>query len=209
MTLFVVSSMSLVSSCSSDDDGDSANAENFDLFISFRADGELITYGFDQDNFDTEFQPSISFTEFLGNSSCFRSCSPGLISVNDSALPQAEVSFNRFLDAFCTSDDPAIFNTLFPVGTYEYSNNGERGVGFGFGLDTSDNAFYDSEEGMQSGSSFSITASEEDNITFAGGVLYGQIVSGTFNCTVYNELDTNDSIEITEGVYRLRVESDN
>ncbi|MEP0266070.1 hypothetical protein [Dokdonia sp.] len=215
LSVLLFASVLLMTSCSSDDNGGDSGGNietDFDFFISFKADGELVEMGFALDDFDPSFQHSISYTDFLSGTSCFRTCSPGIFSVNDNSIPQAGVSFYRFLDAFCTSADGAVFNTLFPVGNYSYSStDAENGVGFEYSPDIPDSPFYlTTGGGSQSDSnSFTITSSEEDNTLFAGGTSYGQIVSGTFSCTVFNQLDDNDTLAITEGVFRLRVETSN
>lgn len=210
--------LTVLLSCNEDDDtvpnddmgnqNDPGNT-NFDFFINFTANGEAISYGYSESNPDFTFLPAMSYSEFFEGTSCFRTCDSGIISGGSDVIPQAGISFYRFLDALCASSDPSVFNSLFSTGQYNYAATAEEnGIGFNYATNTPEEAFYLSIGGDQTGSNFSITSSTEDNISSPTGTLYTQIVTGTFNCTLYNEDDVNDTIEITAGSFRLRIESD-
>lgn len=104
--------------------------------------------------------------------------------------------------------DPA-FNSSFPVGSYEPTvpDSGEAGMRFEFypeGANSAASIYYTTEYGEQPNTNFEITASVSDNYTQNGNTYYRQIITGTFNCTLYSY--DADPIEVTDGTFRLRVE---
>lgn len=105
------------------------------------------------------------------------------------------IDFLQFFDGDC-GDEEAVFNTLFPTGTYPFVDAaiGGKGVDVNYtdGVD-----YYRSMNGAQTGSHFAITKSEAANDAFG----LGQTITGTMECTLYS--DTGGSVELTEGQFKL------
>ena len=175
------------------------------FFITFRADGELIDMRFDSASTSADFLPNMSYS---GSGDCNRDYSPGLNNNGDNSTPQSGLDFYNLLtlnDLCNTTSESEAINLAFPIGNYSYSSSdNEYGVGFGYAPSPDTN--YLSVEGAQSGSSFEIQSSEESNIFVAGNLFEaGQIITGRFSCTIYDEINPGESIVITDGSFRLRV----
>lgn len=129
--------------------------------------------------------------------------------------PAGNVLFDYFYEGPYASPlqgtfDPA-FNTSFPIGDYNHSEQTvlEAGMRFEFytkGIDSSASIYYTSEEGDQTNSSFTITGSVSDNYSQFGQTYYRQTITGTFNCMLYSS--DGDPIEVTNGTFRVRVVDD-
>lgn len=198
----------LVTDGGGDDDDDSGIDGVF--FITFRANGELVDMRFDTASTSADFLTNMSFSGPVGDD-CARDYGPGLNANNDSFIPQSGVEFYNLLslnDLCTTTPESEAINLAFPTGNYSYStSDSEYGVGFGYS--PSEDNFFNTLGGSQSGSTFSIQSSEEANIFVAGNLFEaGQTIEGTFSCTIYNESNPSETIAITDGSFRLRVSED-
>ena len=99
---------------------------------------------------------------------------------------------------------------IFPVGNYQVAtsnddNSGTTGaIGFEYAPNASEGPFYNTN-GDQTGNMVNISSSTPSN-SFILEVQVGssQIVEGTFSATLYNESDASDTVQITDGQFKLR-----
>ncbi|MBS3739588.1 MAG: hypothetical protein KGY51_11455 [Psychroflexus sp.] len=130
--------------------------------------------------------------------------------------PAGDMSFDYFYEGpyvppLQGTFDPA-FNSSFPVGNYGHTvlNSLEAGMRFEFytkGISAASTIYYTSEAGDQTNTSFTITESVSDNYVQNGETYYRQIITGTFNCILY-QFGSDDIITVTDGTFRLRVVDD-
>lgn len=95
------------------------------------------------------------------------------------------------------------FNGLITPATFSYYEDGmPNSVSVTVGMMTAD-GYFSSQYGPQSGATFEITASTETNNAFG---LF-QLLEGTVNCTLYNEDDNSQTLELENGTFKLDVAS--
>ena len=122
-------------------------------------------------------------------------------------LPAANINFDYFYNGGCNyTNETSVFNSIFTVGSYDALNdegNLEQGMHMEYYPTGLEGGWYTSASGDQSNSQFQITNSESANYTLSNGnEVYRQIVTGTFNCVLYDS--NGNSIEVTEGTFRVR-----
>ena len=203
----------LLLGCSKDDsNGGGANPNNYDYYITGKANGQSFSYGFKLNSGAIAYMPSGGGGQFLdiSNNNCVYNYEPGFYE-NTSADNMLTIgfNFNRHYQGGCgASDETSIFNGLFPVGAVTYaSNSGVKGIQYTYSPSGVDKD-YSTYGGDQANSTFQITSSTEDNSqNIFGGTDYSQNIEGTFSCTLYNAMDPSDKIEITEGAFRLNIEA--
>lgn len=103
------------------------------------------------------------------------------------------------------SDENNAFNGLITPTNFTYYEAGTPNVvSVVVGMVTSE-GYFSSQYGTQSGASFEITSSTETNNTFGKF----QLLEGTVNCTLYNEDDNSQSLELVNGTFKLDIASYN
>lgn len=129
----------------------------------------------------------------------------GVSPISNSGLPSFKVGFIGFLDETIQScsDELSVFETLFEVDSYDYALTAQgNGVNI---KHTNTNTTY-SSFGMQDASAnFNITGIEIKDC----GVKKCINVIGTFNVRLYDVNDPNEFIDVTEGRFKVRVQSFN
>lgn len=219
----------ILTNCS-DDDGNNVilpteiNPSNYLYFISGKINGEDFVYGqlaqatvldYSQPGFGNSITSNCAFNPTNGGVNYSSGVYPNL---DSEARPSMYFDFVRFYlcDANFDNNAGETFNDAFPVGSYNTAvsndhNTGTTGaVGLLYRPDSTDNMlFYSSLGDNQSGNSFEITSSTNENISVGAQTLeIIQRIEGTFSFTVYNTEDPTDIIEITDGVFKLFVTFD-
>ena len=96
-----------------------------------------------------------------------------------------------------------VFNGLITPDSFSYYEDGmPNSVSVTVGMMTA-NGYFSSQYGTQTGASFEITSSTETNNTFGKF----QLLEGTVNCTLYNEDDNSQTLELENGTFKLDVAS--
>lgn len=131
-------------------------------------------------------------------------------SLENEARPDLYFDFVRFYmcDPNFNNNPSGTFNDSFPIRNYETATSNSRisgttgAVSLFYAPDATDNLqLYNSLNEDQSGNFFEITSSTNNN-TFAQRI---QTIEGVFSFKVYNENDSSDFIEITDGEFKLDV----
>ncbi|NQY04889.1 MAG: hypothetical protein HRT68_01495 [Flavobacteriaceae bacterium] len=203
--LAICIALALVSCESSDDDNNNSSDE---YYLNATINGEPVSFGFSTNATQSDH---LMFGTGVLTALCPYTYPGGFYPNLDESLPTASFDFTNFYQGPCSGEDEvAVFNTLFPVGSYPYVNNPdtEIGVDFNFSYVANGNTYYTSSDGDQTGSTFNITSSEEFNFLLLGDLYsFNQIVTGTFSCTLYNANDPSDTLEVTNGTFRLFIEA--
>lgn len=133
---------------------------------------------------------------------------PTMVVPFDRTKPTMGIEFIGFVRntniPYTTEKD--VFDTLFKVGTYSFisDNTKEFGVKVNYLKGGENGTYYISNE-SQNNATFTITEVSEP--TTDDKLFRSVILSGTFNCRVYNLQNQTDFIDIKNGRFRLTVKS--
>lgn len=217
-TLLLV--IAVLTGCSSDDSSNSPNSFNPDdylYYITGKINGEDFVYGqlasantldYSQAGFGNSIISNCAFNPTIGGVNYAMGVYPNLDSED---RPSMYFDFVRFFlcDPNFNNDPQSTFNESFPVGSYTTAmsgddNSGTTGaVGVTYTPDSTVNTYYQSFNDNQTGNTFEITSSVNSNQNFGAFTNYIQLLEGNFNFTLYNSEDPSDTIEITEGSFKL------
>ena len=96
-----------------------------------------------------------------------------------------------------------VFNGLITPDSFSFYEDGmPNSVSVIVGMMTA-NGYFSSQYGAQTGASFEITSSTEANNAFGKF----QLLEGTVSCTLYNEDDNSQTLELENGTFKLDVAS--
>lgn len=141
---------------------------------------------------------------------CDHDLGTGLFPYFDENLSSGDVYFANFHDGHCAGfEENSRFHTFFDSGTYNFSNGDHKGIFIDLSLNFESGIFYTTVGVEQSGASYiRITESEPDNEDYGGFYSnFGQLVTGEFQARFVNSSDPSDILEVTNGKFKLRVES--
>ena len=194
-----------VMACSSDSN-DGPNTSNYSLYIIADVNGQTFESGIDVDavsNADP-YGASLSYQPIYNGPACVDMIyEPGLYPFGDDTLGNMGIGFVRFLSnaGITCAQELDNFDMLFPTGSYTYAMNSDSyGVNINYAPSSDGNSGYYLSYGPQDGSaSFQITSIEPYDCGFSQCLF----VTGTFSCTLYNEQDPTDTLEITNGIFKL------
>jgi hypothetical protein len=197
-------------SCESDNSNDDQNNKNYEIFISALVDGKAFESGVEAgatSNNDPYGSVQSYQTRNNGASCIDINYGPGLYPYGDESLGNMGIGFISFLSnsGLTCADELDNFNTLFPINSYNYVIDE---YGYGVSVDYSpenSSDFYLSYGSQDSSASFKITNVEDLTCGFSKCLN----ISGTFSCRLYNEDDANDFIDITNGKFKLLIQSFN
>ncbi|AXG69815.1 hypothetical protein KORDIASMS9_02043 [Kordia sp. SMS9] len=224
--LVVLILSSLGFGCSSDDAADSDQSSNFDsseyiYFISGKVNGESFFYGQRFDDTVLNYQTVYSIP--LEAATCAASLDQGLdykVSYGSSVYPNfdnedTQPTFGIELVRFYRCSDPQssteVFNDLFALGSYEFamddaSSGTMRQIGINYAPIATGDSYYQSYGVLDSSNSFSITSSQDTNTFLLGNLItQSQLIEGEFSAKLYNEDDSADTVEITEGRFKITI----
>lgn len=214
----------LLSSCGSDDSPNTEpelNEAEYLYFISGKVNGTPFIYGQLEsattvDYYLSGFGNSITTTcAYYPDTGGLNYATGVYPDFDNEARPSMYFDFIRFY--LCGSQESAseTFNDVFPVSLYDYAVNGDvvsgstGDVSAHFTFDSTGQTFYNTIGGDQTGSTFEITSSVNNNITFGAQTLQiEQILKGNFSMKLYNTEDPTDVIQITEGSFKLPMSFD-
>lgn len=155
-----------------------------------------------------------NFTHIPGHSwigsSCDHTLGPGLGPAWDESFSSGSIYFVKFNNGYCGGfEENSRFNTFFDPGTYSFSNGYEKGIYIDLSFNFESEIYYTTKGVEQPGASYiRIVNSEPDNEEFGWGYFnFGQIVTGEFRARLVNPDDPSDILEVTDGRFKLRVES--
>ncbi len=211
---FVCLLVLVIASCTSSDDSDGGEtpSNNLAFYINANIDGGDFNSGIPTDiNVATDYGLSDSYQPRYNNDGqCIdMNYEPGLYPFFNESQPHMGVGFIGFIgNANLTcSDELDNFDTLFPLGSYSYTEDAYNyGVKINYATTGDANQVYYNSYGPQDNSaSFSITNVEPVDCGFSECV----IITGTFSCRVYNEQNPADFLDITDGEFKLVISSFN
>ncbi|WMI69924.1 hypothetical protein [Mangrovimonas sp. YM274] len=208
--------------CSNDNDSENNQNSNFDssdyyYFISGKINGEPFLYGQSMDDNTLKYQEVSEIP--LEAATCAYGIDPKLSYStamfpnfdNEDTDPQMGISFIRFYQCSNPQTSTEVFNDLFAIGNYEYSENDlSSGTMMQIGVDylpiAMGDVHYESYGEIDPNNTFSITSTEAQNQYLLGTLVsQKQLVEGEFSAKLYNTEDSSDFIEITEGRFKLSV----
>nr|WP_321234210.1 DUF5025 domain-containing protein [uncultured Psychroserpens sp.] len=217
LTLLVLVSFNCSDSDSSDDGNDPGfDASDYVYFMSGKVDGVPFFFG------QLEAATTLDYNLIHSGAStvaCAFSDAAGINyfsgvypNFDNDTEPSLGMEFVRFM--LCTeladTSQSEVFNDRFPIGSYQVAtsnddNTGTTGaIAFQYAPNASEGPFYNTN-GDQTGNTVTITSTTPAN-SYILEVLVGsaQIVEGTFSATLYNEEDASDTVQITDGQFKLR-----
>lgn len=206
-------------SCSSDDNdnnGQEFNGDDYLYYISGKINGQPFLFGqrvdatvldYSEPGFGNSVTTPCAFNPSNGGLNYAAGVYPSL---DNEARPEIYFDFVRFYlcDPNFNNNPAGSFNASFPVRMYDLatSNNSISGttgaVAMFYAPDATNNMTrYGSLNADQSGNSFEITSSTNTS-NFAQRK---QFIEGNFSFKLYNDLDSSDIVEITEGQFKMDV----
>lgn len=204
----------LLGSCSGDDEV--SNNPNYLYHISGKINGQPFVYGqlenatdldYSQAGFGNSITTNCAYFPDTGGLNYAMGVYPNL---NNESRPNMSFNFIRFY--LCGGDGAsATFNDSFPVGDYatavsESIVSGTTGaVSLHYQPDSTESmVLYSSINDNQDGNYFKISSSTNTN-QYLGSVIVSrnQLLEGTFNFTLYNTNNALETLEITEGHFKL------
>lgn len=210
--LFVLAIL-LFFSCSKDDEvvAPPEDTPEFRSFITAKVDGDDYIATIPYNLVGSEFEQTISYQEITDNNSeCINiNYTAELKHLEDSTLPKLSIGFVGFLSQnnIMCSEEVSNFEALFELQQYDYANNtGDYGANILYVTNTNNIlTYYTTYLSDQTNSNFEITDVVIENCEPKSCIR----VSGSFNCTLFNTIDNTDTIEITEGTFKLKLLSFN
>ncbi len=212
-------------SCSSDDSESNENtavdSSEYLYFISGKINGESFFYGQRID--DTVLNSQTISNIPLESATCAYSLDQGLdykVSYgssiypnfdNEDTQPQIGLELIRFYRCSNPLSSTEVFNDMFSVGSYDFAMDDEssgtmRQVGINYSPIASGDTYYQSYGATDASNSFTITNSVEANTYLLGNLItQSQLIEGEFSAKLYNEDDSADTVEITEGQFKIRI----
>lgn len=212
--LYIFILLGLIFSCSSSEDAPPVDITPATLLV-------YTTANIDGVAFDAQISTDVTVQSDYGTSYSYQpqqnqnggcdniNYSASLYPTFNEALPYVGVGFNRFIieqnrDCFEELD---YFDQLFPIASYDYST-GEYNYGVTVEYATKSDGsgiFYTSYGPQDSSASFEVTAIE----AYDCGFNECMFLTGTFTCKLYNSQDTTDTVEVTNGTFKLSFKSYN
>ncbi|PTX64096.1 hypothetical protein C8N46_101706 [Kordia periserrulae] len=213
-------SIILAISCSNNDEGSgdelSFNPEDYHYFISGKINGESFLYGQRKDATTVDYNiihsggttTECAYYPETGGVNYYSGVYPNF---EEETLPSMNFGFVRFY--LCSEMDAtsqsAVFNERFALGNYEIATKDDisgttGGIYFEYSSNSLEGPYYNSN-GDQSSSYCEITSSTNANQYLLEVLVNSQqIIEGNFSVKLYNEEDSSDVIEITDGSFKLR-----
>jgi hypothetical protein len=217
VTLFLLVLITFNCSDSNDDSNDSGfNASDYVYFMSGKIDGVPFFYG------QLESATTLDYNLIHSGASsvpCAFSDGAGISyfsgvypNFDNDTEPSMGMEFVRFMlcSEFQDTSQAEGFNDRFPIGNYDVAtsndyNNGTTGaIAFQYAANASEGPFYNTN-GDQTGNMVNITSTTPLNgFILDVQVTTAQFIEGAFSATLYNGEDSSDTVQITEGQFRLR-----
>lgn len=204
--------------CSSDNSNDdtpqSINTEDCAYFISGKIDGKDFLYGL-------ESQPtSIDYYSIHGVSGGCTNDNSSYSGLNYSSGVYADAAkgqsigfeFIRFYLCSNPKSKVEVFNDSFPIKNYSLSESDssisgtDGSIGISYSPNIDEDLYFTSYGGNSVNGSFKITKSTEKNEYLLNQLVNAyQEIEGTFSCTLYSIDNPAETIEITNGKFKLQV----
>ena len=208
----------IIQACSSDssvnNDSEKTNTDDYLYFISGEIDGEDFLYGL-------ETEPtSIEYSNVFGTSGVCTSDNADYSGINydagvypySSAGSSIIFDFVRFYLCSNTQTEIEAFNNSFPVKVYTLADtdssysDADSSIAMSYSPNVNNDLYYTSFDGDAIHGSFTITKSTEKNEYLLNRLVnVYQEIEGTFSTTLYNVDDVSDSVQITDGKFKLQV----
>lgn len=208
-------SVLLFISCSSNEEDPINTVKNADYlwYFSGKIDGVPFLYGQKADV--SEYIYGIAVSNTLPSTCAYSeengfSFNSGIYPNFDESLPTMDIEFIRM--HLCSSDlyTSEVFNDLFPVKEYNFAMNyndeniNAGKVGMYYSPSANSDLIYTTYNENTSENYFEITKSTANNIYYLDQIYTaGQTIEGNFAIKLYNENDSSDVIEITEGKFKM------
>ena len=208
----------IIQACSSDN-SDNENPQNINTddylyFISGKINGEDFLFGL-------ETEPtSIEYSSIFGNSGVCTNDNSDYsgIGYNSGVYPYnstgSSIVFNFVRFYLCSNPKTKVevFNDSFPIKTYPLSetdsniSGADSSIAISYSPDINEDIYYTSFNGNSVNGSFTITKSTEKNEYLLNQLIEAyQEIEGTFTATLYKVDDSSDTIQITDGKFKLQV----
>jgi len=196
--LYVLILLGFIFSCSSSED----TAPPLDLtpgaalvYTTANIDGAMFNASISSDiTIPSDYGSSYSYQrQFNNNGGCINiNYTASLFPTLNDVLPYVGVGFIGFMSEanLTCSDELENFDSLFPAGSYSYAEN-ESTYGAKIEHATASDG---------SGNFYTSYGPQDSSASF---------VIGTFSCTLYNESDNTDTINVTDGTFKLSMKSFN
>jgi len=205
---------------SADVDG-TVNDTEYLYYISGKINGEPFVYGQKVNALEVDYS-SVGTGNSITTACAYYPVIGGLNytlgvypSFDNEARPQMSFQFIRFY--LCSANEQAsdLFNAAFPVGDYDFatssdSTTGSTGdMGMTYSPDSTNNVPYSTYAGSQNNSSFNISSSTNTDVMILDQIITPrQLLEGTFSMKLYNENDSSDILEVTEGRFKMYMSFD-
>lgn len=197
-----------------DSDGDNLpDPPQYEYYLFANINGENFESGIEvgdtsnSDPYGTAMTYLIIYNEAICDDLIYE---PGLYPFGDESLPYLGVGFQLFLGEIGITciEELANFESIFTIGSFDFAmDNTEFGVSVEYSPTSDGNTNYYKSYGAQDNNvTFQVTNVSEEQID--GNKKY-VVVTGIFNCRVYNELDPNDFIDILNGKFKVPILSYN
>ncbi len=201
----------MILSCSDDDANTPVivdpylDANNIAYYINAKVDGVPFSSAQIITGVQTTYGSSMSYSGLCGGSMNY---GPSLYPQWDESLPSMGVDFVNLLGnaGLGCSDELTNFETLLSPGSFNYTlNSNTYGVNINYSKGNLVNKFYDSYGTQDGNAVFTITSVTPKTCGFKKCV----DIEGTFSARIYNQVDDTDFIDVTEGIFKLNMESFN
>lgn len=204
-------------SCSSSDsnDGDEnqPQAEDYIYFVSGKIDGQDFNFGLETGS------TSLQYSLANGKSGVCTSENTDYGGVNYSSGVYdltggtgIDFTFVRFYLCSNTQSKVEAFNDSFPAKSYTMAtsdyhlSDNDQSIAITYWSDINNDTYYSTFNGNSVNSSFEITKSTEANVYLLEQLIDAyQIIEGNFSGTFYNTDDPSDTVQITNGAFKLSV----
>lgn len=179
-------------------------------YINATVNGEVVETKISSLN-TSNYELNINYTQQTNNNNqCINlNYEPGLNPTQDVTLPKFNIGFIGFLDQATQScsDELSIFESLFSVNNYNYTQDANgQGVSIKyFENSNSSGSVYTSFGAQDASSYFTVTDVEIKNCSLKKCVN----ITGTFAATLYNASNNSETLPITNGSFKLKIESVN
>jgi len=161
-------------------------------------------------NFDP-YGTAMSYQPVFNGAACVDMIyEPGLYPFGNKSLGSLNIGFQLFLGelGLTCPEEIANFESIFSNGSYSFAaSESDYGVTIGYAL-TSDGTsdYYISYGAQDNAATFQITDVSEEQIELNKKYV---VVTGIFNCRIYNDSDPNDSVDILNGKFKVPILSYN
>jgi|GEM_PF-5688138 len=212
MKKIIVIALSMVLfSCSNNDDqptNEQQNLNNSIAYFEFKLNNTPFLYqqeNFTNPSFFNEYNHSYSI--FLDPYYRVYSYSSTLYKFNYETTESISLDFHNLFGSSSSIEETNSFYTIFdnkPNNFLTYNDNSNN-MGVSVGFSDIDGNYYTSQNGEQSNSMINYTSTTQSELNGYKRV----IITGTINCVLYNSNDSNQTLNLTNGKFKLIFEESN